>query len=64
MTTSAVVTIKAEFKILRGVIPWETVLKCKEDQDSWLIFKDNLLRAQEWSFAMNGKLSKHDRRSA
>lgn len=57
----AVVTIRLEFKILRGVIPWETVTKGKDAQNSWLIFKDDLLRAQEWSFGMYGKLSKHDR---
>ena len=37
---------------LLGRMPWETTLECRGSQESWLTFKDSLLRAQGWSSAM------------
>lgn len=53
---------RIEFKILREVISWETVLEGKGAQDRWLVFKDNLLRMQEWSSVTYEKLRKFGRR--
>lgn len=53
---------RIEFKILREVISWETVLEGKGAQDSWLVFKNNLLRMQERSSVTYEKLRKFDRR--
>lgn len=43
---------RADFVLFRdqlGRIPWEIALEGKSAQESRLIFKDKLLRAQEWS---------------
>lgn len=53
---------RLDFKILRGMIPWDTVLENKGTQDIWLISMYNRLRMQEWSFAMHRKSSKIGRR--
>lgn len=53
---------RIEFKILREVISWETVLEGKGAQDSWLVFKNNLLRMQERSSVTYEKLRKFGRR--
>jgi len=37
------------FKELLDEISWETVLRDKEVEESWLLFKDAFLRAQELS---------------
>ena len=36
------------FRDLLGKIPWETALESKGAQGSWVILKNNFLRAQEW----------------
>ena len=41
----------------------DTVLEGRGAQESWLIFKDHLLQAQESSIAKNQKLGKNARRS-
>lgn len=33
-------------------VPWETALELRGSQQSWLPFKDSLIRAQRWSSAM------------
>lgn len=38
------------FSVLLGEILWETVLKRKMEPDSWLTFKDNILKTQMDSF--------------
>lgn len=45
---------------LNGRLPW----RVKGMQDSWLIFKDNLLKAQNQSVAMFRKSSNHGRKPA
>ncbi|KFV09259.1 hypothetical protein N339_03103, partial [Pterocles gutturalis] len=46
------------FKELLDGIPWETVLKGIGAEQSWQLFKDTLLRAQELSIPQQKKLSK------
>lgn len=38
----------------------ETVLETREVHESWMIFKDQLLQAQEWSILMSSKWSRGD----
>jgi len=37
------------FRDLLGKIPWERAMQRREVRESWLIFKDHLLQAQECS---------------
>lgn len=58
---------KARFSLfvdLFGSIPWETASGSKGVQESWLIFKDSLLGAEERSFPACRKTNKHGRRPA
>lgn len=41
---------------------WDTAINDNGAQKSGLIFKDNLIKAQEWSFLTLRKSSKYDRR--
>ena len=36
------------FRDLLGRVPWDTALEGRGAQESWLIFRDHLLQAQEW----------------
>lgn len=42
------------FRDLLGKIPWETTLESKGAQGSWVILKNNFLRAREWFSPMCG----------
>ncbi|CAM5117140.1 unnamed protein product [Natator depressus] len=58
---------KADFDSLRermGRIPWETNMKGKGVQESWLYFKESLLRLQGQTIPMSRKNSKYGRRPA
>lgn len=35
------------FKWLLGSVPWDMALKARESQETWLLFKDRLLQAQQ-----------------
>lgn len=50
------------FRDLVGRIAWDTALERRGAQESWIIFKDHLLPAQERSFLINTKPSKDGRR--
>lgn len=41
---------------------WNAAMKDNRAQKSWLIFKDNFIKAQEWSFLTLRKTSKYGRR--
>jgi len=43
------------FKELLAKISWDAVLKDKDVEESWLLFKDAFLRAQELSVPLNRK---------
>ena len=52
---------RANFKLFNGLlakIPWDAVLKGKDVEESWLLFKDDLLKAQEVSISLNKKVGK------
>ena len=52
------------FKELLAKIPWDAVLKDKDVEESWLLFKDAFLRAQELSIPLNKKVSRGGRKLA
>ena len=55
---------RAKFWLLKELlsgIPWETVLKGMGTEQSWQLFKDTLLRAQQLSIPQQKKLSREDR---
>ena len=52
------------FKELLDEISWETVLRDKEVEESWLLFKDAFLRAQELSIPQNKRASRGGRKLA
>jgi len=57
----------ATFKLFNGLlakIPWDAVLKDKDVEESWLLFKDALLKAQEVSIPLNWKVGRCDRKLA
>jgi len=47
------------FKDLLGKVPWDRALERRGAQESWLIFKDHLLQAQEWCIPTKRKLGKN-----
>lgn len=49
---------------LLGRIPWEMALKGKGVWESWLLYRNYLLQAQEWSILMSRKSSKGGRSPA
>ena len=58
---------RANFKLYNGLlakIPWDAVLKDKDVEESWLLFKDALLKAQEVSILLNRKVGRRDRKLA
>ena len=58
---------RANFKLfnrLLAKIPWDAVLKDKDVEESWLLFKDALLKAQEVSIPLNKKVGRRDRKPA
>ncbi|KFW65506.1 hypothetical protein AS28_00874, partial [Pygoscelis adeliae] len=58
---------KANFQLFRALVhgmPWETALRGKRVNESWEIFKNIFLRAQELSIAMCKKSGRGGRRPA
>ena len=58
---------RANFKLFNGLlakIPWDAVLKEKDVEESWLLFQDALLKAQEVSIPLNKKVGRRDRKPA
>jgi len=51
-------------KELLSEIPWETVLKSMGTEQTWQLFKDTLLRAQQLSIPQQKKLSRGGRRAS
>ena len=52
---------RANFKLFNGLlakIPRDAVLKDKDVEESWLLFKDDLLKAQEVSIPLNKKVGR------
>ena len=52
------------YKELLAKIPWDAVLKDKDVEESWLLFKDAFLRAQELSVPLNKKAGRGGRKLA
>ncbi|KFQ76045.1 hypothetical protein N337_12204, partial [Phoenicopterus ruber ruber] len=52
------------FRDLLGRVPWDKALEGRGAQESWLIFKDHLLQAQERCIPTKRKPSKNTRRPA
>ena len=52
------------FKELLAKISWDAVLKDKDVEESWLLFKDAFLRAQELSVPLNKKAGRGGRKLA
>ncbi|XP_048788476.1 uncharacterized protein LOC125687389 [Lagopus muta] len=58
---------RADFKLLNGLlakIPWRAALKDKDVEESWQLFKDALLEAQEVSIPLNKKVGRRGRKPA
>ncbi|KFW67405.1 hypothetical protein AS28_01846, partial [Pygoscelis adeliae] len=52
------------FRDLLGRVPWDKALEGRGAQESWVIFKDHLLQAQERFIPTKRKSGKHARTSA
>jgi len=52
------------FKDLLGGIPWVRALEGRGVQESWSVFKNHFLHAQDWCITMGKKSSKGGRRPA
>jgi len=52
------------FKELLAQIPWDAVPKDKDVEESWLLFKDAFLKAQELSVPLNKKVGRGGRKLA
>lgn len=50
------------FRELLGRVPWEAAMKGKDAQESWLIFKENFLRAQEQTILLDRKTGNSGRK--
>ncbi|KFV20185.1 hypothetical protein N340_14281, partial [Tauraco erythrolophus] len=58
---------RADFGLFRDLltrVQWDEALKGRGVQESWLIFKDHLLQAQEWCIPTNRKSGRNTRRPA
>ena len=58
---------RANFKLFNGslaMIPWNAVIKDKDVEESWPLFKDALLKAREVSIPLNRKVGRRDRKPA
>ena len=52
---------RADFELFRrlvGRVPWGSVLESKGVQDGWLLFKKEVLKAQEQAVPMSRKMSR------
>ena len=52
------------FRDLLGRVPWDKALEGRGAQESWLVFKDHLLQAQERCILTKRKSGKNSRRPA
>jgi len=52
------------FKALLAEISWDSVLRDIDVEESWLLFKSALLKAQEVSIPLNRKVGRRDRKPA
>ncbi|KFV12289.1 hypothetical protein N340_06444, partial [Tauraco erythrolophus] len=50
------------FKDLLATVQWDEALEGRGAQESWLIFKDHLLQAQEWCIPTKRKSGRNTRR--
>ena len=41
------------FRRLVGGVPWDSVLESKGVQDSWSLFKKEVVKAQEWAVPLS-----------
>ncbi|KGL96755.1 hypothetical protein N301_11125, partial [Charadrius vociferus] len=58
---------RADFGLLKtllGMVPWDEVLEGRRAQESWLIFKDHLLQAQERCIPTKKKAGRKAKRPA
>ena len=58
---------RADFELFRrlvGRVPWGSVLESKGVQDGWLLFKKEVLKAQEQAVPLSRKMSRCGRRPA
>ena len=58
---------RADFELFRrlvGRVPWGSVLESKGVQDGWLLFKKEVLKAQEQAVPLSRKMSRRGRRPA
>ena len=58
---------RADFELFRrlvGRVPWGSVLESKGVQDDWLLFKKEVLKAQEQAVPLSRKMSRRGRRPA
>ena len=58
---------RADFELFRrlvGRVPWGSVLESKGVQDGWLLFKKEVLKAQEQAVPLSRKMSRRRRRPA
>ena len=65
--TAALDFRRADFELFRrlvGGVPWGSVLESKGVQDGWLLFKKEVLKAQEQAVPLSHKMSQCGRRPA
>ena len=58
---------RVDFELFRrqvGGVPWESVLESKGVQDGWLLFKKEVLKAQEQAVPLSRKISRQGRKPA
>ena len=58
---------RADFELSRrlvGGVPWGSVIGSKRIQDGWLLFKNEVLKAQEQAVPLSHKMSRRGRRPA
>ena len=56
---------RADFELFRrlvGRVPWGSVLESKRVQDGWLLFRKEVLKAQEQAVPLSRKMSRRRRR--
>ena len=53
---------RADFELFRrlvGRVPWGSVLESKGVQDGWLLFKKEILKAQDQAVPLSYRMSQH-----
>ena len=51
------------FRRLVGGVPWNSILECKGVQDGWLLFKKEVLKAQEQVVSLTCKMSRRHKKT-